>query len=130
MQKPFIAHFDGWKGGEVILLVVDLEGVDWLMSKFEYLVAEGADESNAMQLVLGDSNPVESDGRCLVRVELNQNSNGSRITRVSQHAWHWSVSRRAADKFRELLSGMSAAHACHQYLDSDEGPIVEVSVGE
>jgi hypothetical protein len=130
MLTPFIAYLDGWRSGEVLLLIVDNEGVEWLMSRFEHLGADGLDESNGAEFVLGDSNPVESDGRCLVRVELNHKSNDSRITRVSQSAWLWSVSRSAADIFRARLSGMSLEHACHQYLDSDEGPAVEVSIGE
>jgi hypothetical protein len=130
MQTPFIAHFNGWKGGEVILLVVDHEGVPGLISQFERLAAEAPPESGPAQFVLGDGNPVESDGRCLLRVELNQHLNGSHVTRISQGVWHWSVSRVAADKFRALLSGLSVPEPGHQYLDNDSGPTVEVSRGE
>jgi hypothetical protein len=129
--SPFIAHLEGWKGGEVFLLVVDQHGVQWLASQFER-IAKASIESMLVQFVLGDGHPVESDGRCLVFVELNQNSNGSQIARISPGAWRWSVSRSAADKFRTLLSGMLDPHAGHQYLDpdNDEGPTVEVSRGE
>ncbi len=127
--SAFIAHLEGWRGGEVFLLIVDHHDVQWSVSQFER-IAKASLESMLVQFVLGDGHPVESDGRCLVFVELNQNSNGSQITRISPGAWRWSVSQSAADKFRTLLSGLLVPHAGHQYLDNDEGPTVEVSRGE
>jgi hypothetical protein len=126
MPTSFIAHFDAWKDGETILLVVDHEGVQWLISQFERL----ATEVPPAHFVLGDGNPVESDGHCLLHVKFNQRSTGSHVARISQGVWHWSVSRVAGDKFQALLLGMSVRKPGHQYLDSDSGPTVEVSCGE
>ena len=109
--------------------MVDHHCVQWLTSQFER-IAKASIESMLGQFVLGDGHPVESDGRCLLFVELNQNSNGSQITRISPSPWRWSVSRSAADKFGTLLSGLLVPHAGHQYLDNDEGSTVEVSRGE
>lgn len=127
----FIAHLKEWKGGEVLLLVTDQEGVRWLASQFERL-ASASLQSVPPQFVLGDGNPVESDGRCLVLVELSAESNGSRIVRADPSGWRWSVSRPAANNFQNLLSGMLAEHGCHQYLDADndDAPKFEVSLGE
>jgi hypothetical protein len=52
MQTPFLAYFDGWRGGEVLLLIVDNEGVEWLRSRFEHLGADDLDESNGRNLFL------------------------------------------------------------------------------
>ena len=128
METPFIAHFEGWKGGRVILILVDHEGLEWLISQFERIASI---ESGLQQLVLGDGHPVESDV-LLLTIDLGER-NGSQMARVSEHTWHWTVSLSAADSFRNLLSSMlRAKHACHQYFDpdNDEAPIVEVSLGE
>jgi len=37
LRTPFIAHFDLWKGGEVLLILVDDEITQWLMARFEQL---------------------------------------------------------------------------------------------
>jgi hypothetical protein len=150
LTTPFIAHFDGWKSGEVLLILVDNEITRWLMARFEQL-AEVTAGSQCPAFVLGDGNPVESDGRCLLTVELSERESGNELVRNSHNSWRWSVSQSAASNFRYLVSGMLAHResaiphvralrsasgsegSCHQYLDPDNcppAPTVEISRGE
>jgi hypothetical protein len=139
LRTPFIAHFDAWKGGEVLLILVDDEITQWLMARFEQLT-DSAVGSRCPAFVVGNGNPVESDGRCVLIVQLSGRESCNELIRDSQNSWRWSVSRSAANNFRYLLCGMldfreslpvlMSAHrsaaglegSCHQYLDPDNIP--------
>ena len=71
MPPSFIAHFNKWKGDEVVLLVVDHQVVKWLISQFERLAAKvrlGPGRHNLFSGTKILSNQTDP----LLRVELNQ----------------------------------------------------------
>ena len=129
----FVAYVPSFNfGDDALLILADSEAIDWLMSQFDRL-SNAPDGSNRPSFIIGDGNPVESDGRCLLIVELENQTEGSRLIRKSEQTFSWSVSRSSANHCRELLSGMLAPHPCHQYLDPDNcpsAPVVIVSKGE
>jgi hypothetical protein len=130
--NQFVAYVPSFNfGDDALLILADSETIDWLMSQFGRL-ANIPVGSSSPSFVIGDGNPVESDGRCLLVVELENQAEGSRLIRTSENTFSWSVSRSSANHCRELLSGMLVPHPGHQYLDPDNSPapVVIVSKGE
>jgi len=129
----FVAYVPSFNfGDDALLILADSVTIDWLMSQFGRL-ANTPPGSSCPSFVIGDGSPIESDGRCLVIVELENQTEGSRVIRKSEQTFSWSVSRSSANHCRELLSGMLAPHPGHQYLDPDNcppAPVVIVSKGE
>jgi hypothetical protein len=118
----FVAYVPSFNfGDDALLILVDSETIDWLMSQFGRLSNTPVGSSRP-SFVIGDGNPVESDGRCLLVVELENQTEGSRLIRTSENNFSWSVSRSSANHYRELLSAMWKPHPCHQYLDPDQLP--------
>jgi hypothetical protein len=119
-------------GDDALLILADSETIDWLMSRFGRL-SDTPVGATCDSFMVGDGNPVESDGRCLLIVELENQADGSRLIRKSENTFSWRVSRSSASHYRELLSGMLVPQPGHQYLDPDNCPpaqVVIVSKGE
>ena len=124
----FVAYVPSFDfGDDALLILVDSETIDWLMSQFGRL-SNTAVGATCPSFVIGDGNPVESDGRCLLVVELKNQTNGSRLIRKSETTFSWTVSRSSANHCRELLSGMLVPHPGHQYLDLDNCPPAPVVI--
>ena len=131
---PFIAHVPSFNfGDDAILLLADHATIAWLSSKFTEFASIPVESTGAL-FVIGDGKPVQSDGQCIIFVELNHQANGSELTIESPTTFHWILSAGSADHYRELLSEMvKADDPCHQYLDPDNAPpapIVIVSLDE
>ena len=130
----FIAYLPSFNlGGDALLLLADYETIDWLMSQFQRLSNTPVAFTSCPSFVIGDGDPVESDGRCLLVVKLDNQVGGSHLIRESETTFGWSVSRSSANRYRELLSGMLGPRPGHQYLDPDNSPpapVVIVSRGE
>jgi hypothetical protein len=119
-------------GSDALLILADFETIDWLMSQFGEL-SNAPDGSSGRSFTIGDGNPFESDGRCLLVVKLDDQARGSQLIRESENTFGWTLSRAAANQYRELLSGMLVPNPGHQYLDPDNSPpapVVIVSQGE
>jgi hypothetical protein len=135
---------------QVILLLIDYETLDWLISQFGQF-AQTAPLVTPRSFIIGDGNPVESERDTLVSVRLVDWPLGNQLIQAEGHRFIWWVSRVAAGRFSSLLAGMlrheeaeppnlralgSAAPlegGCHQYLDPDNAPpvpVVMVSLGE
>jgi len=126
----FIAYLPSFDfGNDALLILADYETIDWLMSQFGRL-SNTPVGSDCPSFIIGDGNPVGSDGRCLLLVELENLADGSRLMRESEKTFRWRVSRSSANHYRELLSGMFAPHPGHQYLDNDTAPGIMVSRDE
>ncbi len=125
----FLQEFDG--DDDALLILADRETLDWLMSQFGR-ISNTPIGARASSFVIGDGHPVESDGRCLIIVELGDNADGDRLFRESENTFKWSISRHLAHHYRELLSGMLGPKAGHQYLDAADrpSPVVIVSRDE
>jgi hypothetical protein len=122
----FVAYLPSFNGNDTLLILVDDETIDWLISQFDRL-------SSGPSFVIGDGNPIESDGKCLIQVEQGGPAEGSELVRASEHCFKWSVSTSAAEHYRQVLSGMLETRPGHQYLDPDNcpaAPVVIVSRGE
>jgi hypothetical protein len=82
---------------------------------------------------IGDGNPVESDGRCLLVVQPDNQEGAIRLFRPAPDEFRWTVSQRSAHHFQALLAGLLKSETPgHQYLDSDDlsSPVVIVSRDE
>ena len=124
----FVAYVPSFHfGDDALLILADYETIDWLMSQFGHL-ANTPLGATCPSFVIGDGNPVESDGRCLLVVELENQTEGSRLVRKSENTFSWSVSRSSANHCRELLSGMLVAQPGHQYLEPDNCPPAAVVI--
>jgi hypothetical protein len=146
-EHSLIAHLSSFKGNdEVLLIVCDDQTIGWLIARFEEFVSAPGDVKFP-SFVIGDGNPVESDGRCLLDVHLDDRERGSQLTEAPEGIFRWNVSRSSAERFRSLLSGMVEHHeplrdirssfalegSDHQYLDPDNcppAPAIIVSRGE
>lgn len=130
---PFLAHLFSFKGhDEVLLLLADHPTITSLVSQLA-VFASTRIESKRPTFVIGDGNPVQSDGQCIIFVELNHQSSGSELVRQTRNTFRWSLSPGSADHYRDLLSGMLKSQVpCHQYLEPDnvQAPVVIVSLGE
>jgi len=130
---PFVAHLFSFKGNdEVLLLLADRPAISWLMSQLAEFACTRND-SRRPAFVIGDGNPVQSDGRCIISVELDHQANGGKLVQQTQNTFRWSLSPSSADHYRQLLSGMLKNEVpCHQYLDPDNlpAPVLIVSLGE
>jgi hypothetical protein len=130
---PFVTHLSSFKGNdEVFLLLADQSTISWLVSRLAEFAGARA-ESRNLAFVIGDGKPVESDGKCVIFVELNHQANRGNLIQESQNTFCWSLSPSLADHYRKLLSPMVESRVpCHQYLESDNvpSPVVMVSLGE
>ena len=131
-ESKFMGYFPSFYFGEPALLVlIDSEAVSWLISHFEQLVSGSSQPGFAF--VLGDGNPISSDGRCVVTVVPDDQRKGTRLTRTRSNDFCWTVSPSSAKHFVALLSEFRKSdNPAHQYLDSDDraSPVVIVSRGE
>jgi hypothetical protein len=123
----FLAYLPSFKGADALLLLADYETIDWLMSQFQRL-SNTPSGSSCPSFVIGDGEPVESDGRCLLVVKLDNQADGSYLIRESETTFGWSVSRSSANHYRELLSGILVPRPGHQYLDPDNSPPAPVVI--
>lgn len=127
----FIGYLPSFHFGEAAILIsVDAESLKWLISRFQELASPAP---RAGEFMLGDGNPIESDGRLLVTVRAGQCEEGARLVRVASDRFDWIISRESAQRFDKLLLGLFSRHtAAHQYLDSGDraSPTVIVSKGE
>ena len=132
-HNRFIACFPSFYLGEAALLLsVDNEAIEWLMSCFGQLSAAPLGTSRP-RFLIGDGNPVESDGRCLLVVQPDNQEGATRLFRTAPNEFCWSVSQRSAHHFQALLGGLLKSETPgHQYLDSDDplSPVVIVSRDE
>jgi hypothetical protein len=127
-KTPFVAYVPSFNlGDDALLLLVDSETIEWLMAQFGRLsntpVGSGCPSS-----FIGDGNPVESDGCCLLVIELEDQTESSRLIRKSENTFNWSVSRSSANHYRDLLSGLLVPLPGHQYLDPDNSPLAPVVI--
>lgn len=123
----FVAYLPGFKGSDALLILADSETIDWMMAQFGRLSSAPVG-SVYPPFPIGDGNPIESDGLCLLVVELENQAEGSRLIQDSDGTFRWSVSRLSAGHYRELLSGISEPHPAHQYLDSGNSPPAPVVI--
>jgi hypothetical protein len=133
-NTPFVVHLSSFGlYDEVLLLLADHSTIAWLISRFEEL-AQTPVESRSSAFVIGDGKPVQSDGQCIIFVDLNHQVKGSELVQESANTFRWMLSPSSADHYRELLSGILKAESpCHQYLDPDNAPsapVVIVSLDE
>jgi hypothetical protein len=130
-ESNFIAYVRNFYYGEpAFLLSVDGNSIEWMMSRFEALASSNPDGAS---FVLGDGNPIASDGRCLFTVQKADQENCTRVAIAEPGKYCWIISAKSAERFRALLSGlMKSKSAAHQYLDSDDlgSPVVIASKGE
>ena len=126
---PFVVHLPRFNFGEdALLLLADNSTIAWLISRFGEL-ADHPVETVGSAFVIGDGEPVRSDGQCLIFVELNYQAKGSELIRQSPTTFRWILSISSASHYRDLLSGMSESRSpCHQYLDPDNAPPAPVVV--
>lgn len=132
--KPFVAYVASLDfGNDAILLLADHETVGWLMSQFGRL-SKTPVGSSSPSIIIGDGDPVASEGRCILTIELNDELGcSSQLMRGSECVFAWSVSRSSAARYQGLLSGMLVPIPCHQYLEPDNcppAPVFIVSRGE
>jgi hypothetical protein len=113
-------------GDPALLLVLDNEGIEWLIFCLQQLAELGGDGS----FVLGDGHPVGSDNRCVVNARFSEESSGAHLVCTKHCEFDWTLSRQSTRRFGDLLRGLRDADHGHQYLDNDEGPTVIVSKGE
>jgi len=124
----FVAYLPGFNfGADALLILADSETIDWLMTQFGRLSGI-ATESSCPSFLVGDGNPIESDGHCLLIVEQGNQAEGSWLVRESDGVFRWSVSRSSADHYRELLSGISEPRPRHHYLDPNNSPPAPVVI--
>jgi len=148
-RGSFVARLSGWEGQyEVILIVTDDETLKWLTARFGRFAAEPS-PSTCPPFLIGDGNPIDSDGRCRIEVVLEEEGTESRIEELSTGSWRWSVTRAAAGLFRDRIAlirefrGPSQENvrrakrglldSCHDYLDPANhppAPTVIISRGE
>jgi len=133
IANGFVVHLTSFNGNdEVLLLLADQPTIGWLVSRLaEFTDARG--ESRNLAFVIGDGNPVESDGKCVITVKLNHQANGGTLLRESQHTFLWSLSSSLANRYRKRLSPMLESRSpCHQYLEFGTAPepVVLVSLDE
>lgn len=130
-MKPasgFVAYFSSFDfGGDALLILVDREAIDWLMLQFDH-VSRNPNGSGCLPFVIGDGHPIESDGKCLIRVQLGALAEGSHLVRKSESSFDWMISSTAAKHYRDLLSGMLDPRPGHQYLDPDNSPPAPVVI--
>ena len=118
----FVAYLREFEhGDDALLILANYETIDWLMSQFGRL-SDTPIRAGYPSFVIGDGNPVESDGQCLITVDLGNQTEGGQLVRQSENTFNWSVSRRLAHHYRELLSGMFEPKPGHQYLDDESRP--------
>jgi hypothetical protein len=132
--KPFVAYVMSFDfGSDAILLLAAQETVGWLMSQFGRLSRTPVG-SSSHPIIIGDGDPVMSNGRCILSIELNDEpGSSSQLVRGSESVFAWSVSRSSANRYQHLLSGMLVPIPCHQYLEPDNcppAPVFIVSRGE
>jgi len=130
----FIAYDKDYLDGEgAFLIVVDGDAIRWLSYNFEKLLAQDSLAATPI-FVIGNGDPIESDGRCLVSVMPDRERKGTRICQVSETQYNWTVSEGSVHRYVGLLQGLDGGtgQAGHQYLDSDDpaSPTVIVSRGE
>jgi hypothetical protein len=131
---PFVAHLPSFNSGDdAVLLLADHSTIAWLISRLREL-AQTPVEAVGGAFVIGDGNPIQSDGQCIIFVELIHQAKGSELMQQSPITFRWTLSACSAGHYAELLSGMSnSGFPCHQYLDPDNvppAPVVIVSFDE
>jgi hypothetical protein len=130
---PFVAHVSSFKSeDDALLLLADHSTIAWLISSFRELT-QGRAQTASGAFVIGDGKPIQSDGQCIIFVELNHQAKGSELVQQSPTTFRWILSASSAGHYADLLSGMSnSGSLCHQYLDPDNAsaPVVIVSFEE
>jgi hypothetical protein len=131
---PFVAHVPSFKSDDdALLLLADHSTIAWLISRFRELT-QGRAQTASGAFVIGDGKPIQSDGQCIIFVELNHQAKGSELVQQSPTTFRWTLSAASAGHYAELLSVMSnSGFPCHQYLDADNAspaPVVIVSFDE
>lgn len=133
LTNSFVVHLTSFNGNdEALLLLADKSTIGWLVSQLGEFASARAESQN-LAFVIGDGNPVESDGKCIISVELIHQANGGTLVQESQNTFRWSLSPTLADRYRRRLSPMLESQSpCHQYLEFGAAPelIVMVSLGE
>jgi hypothetical protein len=129
----FVVHLTSFKGNDsVLLLLADQSTIGWLHDRLTEFATAHA-KSLSLAFVIGDDNPVESDGKCVISVELNHQANGGQLVQESQTTFRWSLSSSLANRYRKRLSPMLESRSpCHQYLEfgTASEPVVVVSLDE
>jgi hypothetical protein len=129
----FVAHVSSFSGVEDVFLVLANQAtISWLIDQLTRVACTTA-QSSCLGFVLGNGNPIESDGQCIVVADLHDDEDSPQLVQESQSTFRWRLSRKLADRYRGLLSGMlNSSTPCHQYLELDSGPsqAVIVSLGE
>ncbi len=133
ITSGFVVHLTSFKGNdEVVLLLADQSTIGWLVARLAEFAAARA-ESRNLAFVIGDGNPVESDGKCVITVELMRRANGGNWVQESLNTFRWSLSPSLANRYRKrLLPMLKSQSSCHQYLEFGTAPepVVMVSLGE
>lgn len=129
MEKPisfltYVPAFDF--GSDAILLLADYYTIAWLIREFSDLLASPIAEG--CLFVIGNGQPVVSDGHCTIVVRLDRDAHASELVRKSPTEFEWSVSRSVAEHYRDLLSGLLTQTPGHQYLEPRNSPPAPVLI--
>ena len=82
---PFVVHLFSFKGNdEVLLLLADRPTISWLMSQLSEFACTRI-ELRRPTFVIGDGHPVQSDGQCIISVELNHQGNGGKLVQDAEY---------------------------------------------
>src|SRR5712692_10506106 len=91
MNTGFVAYLPNfYLGDSAVLVAVDDAAIGWLMAQFQLLASASPAVRSAF--VVGDGQPISSDGRCLLKV-TRDDTGGTRLVRTKSSELCWEVSR-------------------------------------
>jgi hypothetical protein len=123
----FLTYVQGFDfGSDAILLIADYYAVTWLMREFADLLTRPSTEGSSF--IIGNAQPVTSDGHCEITICLNDDVQANELVRKSATEFEWSISRSAVEHYRNLLSGMLTPAPNHQYLEPGNSPPAPVLI--
>jgi hypothetical protein len=127
MPANFIAVLPKYKleQGPTFLLACDATGIDWLRCRFAEFSVAPANSS----FVVGNGNPIASDGRCELTITLAEAGSRQLISAQRNMTFIWRIPREDSEEVATKLSILRDTNVpCHQYFGDGGGPYQTIVV--
>jgi hypothetical protein len=115
--------------GPTFMLACDADGLRWLRERFLSLLEEESERA----FMIGDDNPITSDGRFTLTVAVSGGRDRDKIEHDDASKFTWHISRGEAMVVAEKLYALLISNTPgHQYFGNGSGPYqtLVVTIGE